>query len=490
MENNKQEGKLGSVIAKGTFWSVLDNLFKQILTFVVFIILARILEPATFGLMAVPLLVVNVFSAVIYDSIATALIRKKTITNEDYSTGFWLCLGLSIPSFLLLLFLATFTEGFESTAGLADIIRGTSVIILVGGLSKIHEVWLTRQMDFKSLAIRSSISTALGGFSGLFLAYKGYGILSLVAQQVVTSLSQLLILWILTPWRPKTIVSRKAFNEIFHFGKHVALTGLTNTANQNSDILFVSYYLGSAATGIYQTGKRISNTLNQVISTALLRVSLPAFSRVQNDTFLFREAFTKSVGFTAMVTAPLFIGLAVLSKDVTLVLLDEKWLGAVPVMQIVTLVGFLTSIGYYNQSVMLVKNKPQWQTRLTFLYAATNLTAFYLFTRFGIVYTALAFSLRALILFPVSVGCSLNLLSISWNKYLLALYPALAASLSMACIIVGLSWIVADVMPIIRLGLLIMAGFISYSIFLYLYLPVTYRRKALYLINTKILNFI
>ena len=478
-----ESGNLGKELFSGAFWSILDNLFKQVITFVVFILLARVLNPETFGLLAVPLLIVQIFSTVIFDSIATALIRKADIADDDYSTGFWLCLGLSVPAFALLLASAELIEHWIGTRGLAEVMRGTSVMILVGGLSRMHEVWLTKRMNFKSLAIRSSVSTAVGGSIGLYLAFKGYGITSLVSQQVVTSLLQLVLLWILSPWRPKLIISKPALFEIIHYGKHVALTGITNAANQNSDIFFVTYYLGPVATGIYTTGKRISNTLNQVISTALLRVSLPAFSRIQNDEYRFKEAYLNSVAFTAMATAPLFIGLAVLSKDITLVLLDEKWLPAVPVMQIVTIVGFLTSIGYYNQSVMLVRNKPQWQTRLTLIYAVTNLIAFFIFTRFGVVYTALAFSLRALLLFPISVGCAITLLSIPWKKYINAIYPALVASLLMAIVLLGCSSMLSNSAPVLRLALLVVIGLASYGIFILFLLPVHKRTQLFHLLG-------
>src|SRR5690606_11915777 len=113
---------------------------------------------------------------------------------------------------------------------------------------------------------------------------------------------------------------------------------------------------------------------------------------------------------TAFITAPLFGGLRVLSKDITLFFLGEKWIASAPVMQIVTLTGFLFSIGYYNQSVMLVRNKPEWQTKLTILYAITNIIAFVLFARYGVVQTALAFALRALLLYPISVWCALTLI--------------------------------------------------------------------------------
>lgn len=273
---------IGKKIYKGTIWSIFDNFSRQVISFIVFIVLARILEPNIFGLLSVAILIVHVFRAVTFNSIATAIVTKARPTLLDYNTGFWLCIGLSIPAFFLLFFISGAIETWIGMQGLEKTLQGISIIILTDGLSRMQQVWLTHKMDFRSLAIRSTVSVLLGGGVGIVLALKGYGIEAVVAQHLVASLSELMLLWVITPWRPRFQYSKGSLIEILNYGKHVALTGITNFANQNSDAFFVSYYLGATATGYYTTGKRISNTLNMVLSSALMRVSLPAFSRLQN----------------------------------------------------------------------------------------------------------------------------------------------------------------------------------------------------------------
>lgn len=472
--SNKTTGK---EIYKGTMWSITDNFVRQFITFLIFIVLARLLNPEIFGLLSISLLLMQVFKTVTFDSIATAIIRKETPTDDDLNTGFWYCVGLSVPAFILVYFLSPVFEQLSGAKGMADVMRATSFILLTSGLSRMHQVWHTHRMNFRVLAIRSFISVVLGGVIGIVLAKKGYGIESVVAQQLTTAFSELLLLWLITPWRPKFSASKRIFFEITQFGKHVALTGITNFANQNSDAFFVTYYLGAVATGIYTTGKRITNTLNTVISASLLRVSLPAFAKLQNNDEELRKIYLGLTTITAMVTAPLFIGLAVLSKDITLLLLGTKWLEAVPVMQIVTVIGFLTSIGHYNQSIMLAKNKPQWQTRLTLLYAITNIIGFAIFTRYGIIYTALAFSLRALLLYPVSVWCALELINLSWRKYVKALLPALLSS-GLMILVIAIADKLTDINNVVfRLGFLSGSGIVAYCLFIFLFMPDSYKRN-------------
>jgi len=470
-----QAANLKKAIYKGTFWSLLDNVARQAITLLVFIVLARMLQPALFGLLATSILIVQGFKSIAFDSIGTAIVRKKAPTDVDYNTGFWACVVLSIPFFVVLFLIAPYVEEWTGAQGLGLVMRGVSLMILTTGLCRIHEARLTHNMDFRPLAIRSFLSVIAGGAVGIGMAMSGYGVESLIAQQLVTSLSEFALLWSIVKWKPGFAVSKASLKEILHYSKYVALTATTNFANQNSDQFFVTYYLGAAASGFYATGKRITNTLNIVISTALLRVSLPAFSRLQDDEKELQTTYLHSTALTAMITAPLFVGLAVLSRDVVLLLLGAKWLPSVPVMQIITVIGFLTSIGYYNQSIMLVRNKPQWQAKLTLLYAVTNIAAFFAFTRYGLIYTALAFATRALLLFPVSVWCALKLISLRGRDYVAALVPSLLSSLVMALAVLGARGLLQDVPVIVRVTALVLAGAVVYAVVLFFTMPVAYR---------------
>lgn len=471
---------------KGTAWSLADNFIRQLMTFGIFIVLARLLEPEIFGLLSVSILIVQIFRVVTYDSIATAILRKADPSNLEYNTAFWTCIGLSIPAFVLLFISAGLIEQLSGTKGLAEVMRAMSIIILTSGLTRIHEVWLTHRFNFRSLTIRSTASTAMGGIAGITMAFKGYGVYSVVGQQVIASFTELILLWFITPWRPKAEFSKGSFYEMVSYSKHVALTSITNMINQNSDIAFITYYLGAAATGIYTTAKRIPNTLNSVLTTSLVRVSLPAFSKLQDDDESLRSTYLSSTAVTALITAPIFTGLAILSKDITLLMLGPKWLDAVIIMQLVTIVGFLPSIGQYNQNIMLVRNKPQWQAKLRIIYAATDFVFFFLFTRYGLIYTAIAFTVRAIGLYPLSVWYAIRLIGVSWRSYVKALFPSLFSSAIMALILIGLSLLMRNMNIYFRVGTLIVTGLTSYTAVCYFVVPVSYRETASALIQSKI----
>jgi O-antigen/teichoic acid export membrane protein len=431
---------LKSQVLRGAFWSFTENVALQGLTFIIFVVLARLLDPVVFGLLATASLFVQLFKATVCDSIATAVVSKADPTDEDYSTAFLLTVALSIPAFLILLLAAGLIASAFGTPSLAGVLQGVGVMLVFNGLSRTHEAWLTRHLQFKSLALRSTIATTAGGVVGIILASLGQGVLSLVLQQVTLSLVSLMTLWTVTKWRPKLQFSPASALYIYRYSRHVAITGVTNFVNQSSDVFFITYFLGPASAGIYSAGKRILTAINAVFAGALQRIALPAFAEVQREPARMSRAFLEAVAITATVTAPIFAGLICLSDDLTRVLLGEKWMAASPIMAILSVTGFIQSLGYYNHSVMLANGKPHWQTKLTLLYAVTNVLAFLCVASYGLVAVAAAFTIRMVVLYPISIGLAVRLLPISWWSYLKAILPSLfCATLMSLCVIAARS---------------------------------------------------
>lgn len=458
-------------IIGGTIWSILDNAAAQAITFVVFVILARFLDAGIYGMLAISVLVIQFFRTVFFDSVATAILRKESPTEEDYNSAFMICTLFSIPAFIIVILLTPFIESILKIKDLAFVIRWTSVSILLYGFSRIFEAWLNHNFMFKQLAIRSIISISIAGVIGIYLAYKGYGIVSLMAQQVLSVLISLVVLFFTTPWRPTFRVSASSLKEIFSYGKHVSLSGITNFANQNSDIFFISFFLGAPAAGLYSVGKRVVNTFTTVLSSALMRVSLPAFSRLKNNVVKLREQYINATFFTILITAPMFFGLSVLSKDITLLVFGNQWAQAIPIMQIVSFTGCLVSIGYYNHSIMFACDKPHWQSRLTLAYAITNVLFFLLFVRFGIVVTAISFTVRTVLMYPFSVWCALKLLDIKWMDYCRIIYiPLVSASIMLLSIFsIDRYWLSDAIWSFTILKIIV--GMCVYMLSLMLFLP-------------------
>jgi O-antigen/teichoic acid export membrane protein len=448
---------------KGAFWAILENVVVQAMALIIFVLMAKILGPARGGLILTAYMVTLLFSNTLIEGTATAIVRKADATDEDYDTCFSMCLGLSILSFLIVFAGAGAIAALLRTPQLGPILRGMSFILLFTGLSRTHTAWLMRNLQFRSLAIRSTVATTLGGAVGVGMALMGYGVASMVAQQLVQSVASTIALWVVTPWRPRLRFSLPIAKEIYAYGRHVAATGLTNFITQYSDVFFVTYLLGPAATGIYNVGKRIPNVLNSVLAGALQRVALPTFAQVQTDPDRLALAFFKAVSLSSTLSAPIFAGIGCVAPEVVDVLFGPKWSAAAPVLSLLAIVGYLTSIGYYNHSIFLASNRPHWQTFTTLIHASSTFIVYFSFAHFGLTATALAYTVRSIVIYPVSVGMALIVLGASARDYLKAIGPPLVAALAMAAVVTAGRLPLIHIPSIERLILLAALGAAAYG---------------------------
>ncbi|WP_404543482.1 lipopolysaccharide biosynthesis protein [Bradyrhizobium sp. USDA 223] len=445
-------------IVSGVIWSALDSAVGQALTLAIYMIMARLLSPQILGIVATGALALEFCRAVLIESIAIAVQARPDPKDEDYTASFWLIAGLSLFAALALFASSGAIERFSGLSDIAIVLKGFCIVVAVQGLSRTHEAWLTRNQLFRSLAIRSLSSISIGGAVGIALAIQGYGVVALVGQLVSTSLISLVSLWILTPWRPRLRVSRQAVIDLLSYARYVALTGITNFANANSDLIFVTWYTGAAGAGFYSLAKRLVNAVSTVIGNALNRVFFSTIAGLQHDREASRSTLVDFVKYTSLLTAPLFAGIAALAPDLIVGFFGSKWGEAAPLLAIMSITGFLTTIGLYNHSVILAFGKPHWQTWLTLIYAVSNITIFILAAPFGLIAIAVGYVVRALLLYPLSAGASMRILALGIRPYAAALMPALAGSAVMACAVVAASVTMPAASPWLRLAALVLLG--------------------------------
>lgn len=445
-------------IVSGVIWSALDSAVGQALTLAIYMIMARLLSPQILGIVATGALALEFCRAVLIESIAIAVQARPDPKDEDYTASFWLIAGLSLFAALALFASSGAIERLSGLSDLAIVLKGFCIVVAVQGLSRTHEAWLTRNQLFRSLAIRSISSISVGGAVGIALALQGYGVLALVGQLVSTSLISLVSLWVLTPWRPRLRVSRQAVIDLLSYARYVALTGITNFANANSDLIFVTWYTGAAGAGFYSLAKRLVNAVSTVIGNALNRVFFATIAGLQHDREASRSTLVDFVKYTSLLTAPLFAGIAALAPDLIVGFFGSKWGEAAPLLAIMSITGFLTTIGLYNHSVILAFGKPHWQTWLTLIYAVSNIAIFIVAAPFGLIAIAVGYVVRAVLLYPLSAGASMRILALRVRPYAAALMPALAGSAVMACAVVAASITMPAMSPWLRLAALVLLG--------------------------------
>ncbi len=451
-------------IVSGVIWSTIDSAVGQALTLAIYVIMARLLSPQILGIVATGALALDFCRAVLIESIAVAVQARAEPKDEDYNASFWLIAGFSLVAAALLFASSNALERYSGLQDLAIVLKGFCIVVAVQGLSRTHEAWLTRNHQFRALAMRSMLSISIGGAVGIGLASQGYGVLALVVQLVTTALISLVGLWSLTPWRPGLRFSRKTAYGLLSYGRYVALTGVTNFANANSDLIFVTWYTGAAGARFYSLAKRLVNAVSTVIGNALNRVFFSTIAGLQHDRDASTATLISFVIYTSLLTAPIFAGIAALSPDLIQAFFGAKWLESAPLLSIMSVTGFLTTIGLYNHSVILAFGKPHWQTWLTFIYAVSNIAIFFIAAPFGLIAIAVGYVVRALLLYPLSAGASLRILSFPVRRYVAALVPAFTGAAIMAAAVVAASYALPPLSPWLRLAVLTLLGAAVYLV--------------------------
>jgi O-antigen/teichoic acid export membrane protein len=448
---------------------MVNNVSGQALSLIVFLVTARFVSKEAFGIMAVSLLTVEGFRQIIITSYCVALTAQNNPSDEDYNACFILILLSGIVLAAALFFLAGPIAGFLGHDEVSSTLRYVCLILVTAGLSQTHEVWLSKHLQFRVLALRSILSILIGGGAGAYLAISGYGLDALIAQQIITGVTAVVFLWSTTRWKPKLKTRSGNIRSLLSRSKHLFVGRFTSFAGTQSDIFFASTYLGPTATGTYNAAKRILFALSFTLSNALNAVALPAFAALGHGTDRLGRGFLKMTAFTSLLTAPLYAGLFVLSDDAVRLLLGEKWADAAPVISALIVSAFLTSVGQYNHNVFLVHGKPQWEAMLNVVYTVCNVLLFLWLARYGAVMLAAAYSARSLLLYPLSLVPALHLLKVSFRSYMAAVGTSIVAALAMGlCVWLLKIEILTEVHALARLAILVPTGAAIYAGLIYL----------------------
>ena len=311
----------------GVFWSSVDRFSTQGIQFVFNILIARILLPEDYGVVAM----LNIFLAVcrtfIDSGFSTALIRKIDRTETDFCTVFYFNIAVSVFFYLLLWVASPYIAGFYDIPLLEDITKVVSLTLVLSSLSGVHRAKLSIEIDFKSRAYISVFVALLTGGLGLWMANNGYGVWALVIQSVVSSLLTSILLWLTVRWIPKLIFSWKSFREMFSFGSRLLASSLLDTVYNNVYTLVIGKFFSASSLGVYSKADGLAQFPSSNITGVLQGVTFPVLSSIQNEDDRLASAYKRFLRLSAFVVFPLMIGLAAVADPFIRLLLTDKWEG-------------------------------------------------------------------------------------------------------------------------------------------------------------------
>ncbi|GGW40903.1 lipopolysaccharide biosynthesis protein [Arenibacter certesii] len=381
---------LGSQMFKGMAWSAIERLSVQAVQFVIGIILARILTPKEYGIIGI-LLVFIVISNVFIDSGFTkALIQKQKRTEADISTVFWFNILISIICYLLLWISAPFIAEFYDLTDLTLLLRVISFSLIINALFTIPITLLTIDLDFKAISKINLIATIISGIIAVYFAYTGFGVWALVIQIMARSTFTAVLTWFLIKWRPLFVFSKLSIKELFSYGSKLLASSLLNTTVNNFYALFIAKLISTKDLGFYTRGTQFSDMVFGILSAVLDSVLLPGLSTIQDQRELLIKYTRTIIKSTALFTIPIFLFLAILAEPLIKVLLTEKWLPAVPIMQIFCVARLVTVISGININLLYVIGRTDLALRQNYFKIVIRVVAFIIALKYGIYYIALA----------------------------------------------------------------------------------------------------
>ena len=349
-----QQESLKNKTIKGVGWSAADAFLGQGVTFIVGLVLARLLSPDEYGLIGICLIFTTVLNGIVDSGFSNALIRKKEVTDEDYNTMFITNMAISIVLYVLLFISAPFVSDFFHRKELTALVRATGLVLFFNALSITQVTILTKKIDFKTKTKASLFSAMISGVIGIAMAFMGYSVWALVAQQLSKQLLYTLCLWLLNKWCPKFTFCYCSFKYMWGFGWKLLASGILNNVwNQLYQVVIGRCYT-SATLGHYTRANEYASIFSSNLTSIVQRVSFPALAEIQDDKERMVQGYRKVIKITMFVTAVCMISLGAVSEPMIYTLIGTKWHEAATYLPLICITMSLYPLHAINLNILQI----------------------------------------------------------------------------------------------------------------------------------------
>lgn len=338
----------------GVVWSSFGTIGAGVVSLLITMILARLLTPGDFGMMEL-LVIFSVISEVFVDSgFSQAVIRDKNASNEDMTSVFYVNIIIGISIYLLLFLCAPIIASFYQEPELIKLSRVVFLTILFSSFSIIQSTNFSRNVNFKTPAIASLIAMFLAGTVAIIMAIYNWGVWALAANIVLFSFVKMLLLWIMSEWRPKGGIIFASVKKYFAFGGNLLVQGFLDKVVTNLESLLIGRVYTKSDLGYFSQGRKLNTYITQTITGIIQKVTYPVLSKIGDDKVKLKEGYRKIIGITMLVMLPVTFGVIVASKNIIIVMFGSQWLPSAPYLQWWTIMGLFVSLHSYYTNIFLV----------------------------------------------------------------------------------------------------------------------------------------
>lgn len=348
-------GELKDKAISGVKWNAIGRFSSQGVSFIVGLILARLLSPSDYGVVGMVGIFFAIAQTFISSGFGSALIRKNDCSDTDYSTAFYFNILVGLVCCILLCVTSPLIANFFNTPILKDLVKVMSLNMFISSFSIVHSVKLSHSVNFKSPAIINLLTAVLSGIVGIYMAYKGWGVWSLVIQQFVATLIRTILLMVVTHWSPKLVFSQDSFRYLFGFGSKILASSLLHTIYSNLTTMIIGKFYSAKDLGFYTRGQSLAAFPSSNVTSIVQSVTYPVLSKIQDDDKHLIDSYRKLISMTSMVIFFGMLLLAALAKPLILIVLTDKWQNAAIYLQVFCFAYMFDHLCSLNLNILYVK---------------------------------------------------------------------------------------------------------------------------------------
>ena len=420
-----------SIVIKSLAWKFLEKMGTQGIHFIVSIVLARLIAPQEFGLIAMISIFIAISGTIVEGGFGSALIQKKNATNTDFSTIFYVSLGSSALLYSILFLCAPLIASFYNEPSLTLLVRVVGIGLFIGAIGSVQGAYLSRNMMFRKTFICNIMSNILSGTIGIFMAYKGYGVWALVSQSLFANIFCTVYMWFAIKWRPQLVFSFQSLKELFGFGWKIFATSMVITLFKNIRGLVIGKMYAPAMLAFFEKGKGLPNLVISNLSSTIQVILFPVLSNAQDDKIKVKFMLKRSIKTSALLIFPLLVLLLVTARPLVILLFTEKWLPTVPFLQIFCIAYIILPIQSANMQVIQSLGRSDLTLKIETIKKILELIIIVISFTISVEAVAWGYVVYNYICFFINLYPNQNLINYSWREQICDILPNLLAAITM-----------------------------------------------------------
>ncbi len=420
---------------KGVAWTSLERVTNIGLGFVIGVILARILSPSDYGLLAM----IGVFNAVAYafldSGFGNALVRKPDLTEDDNTTAFCFNIMAGMVLFGIIWLIAPWVSQFYDKPILTPLLRAEGTLLIISSFRIVQGTQLTRALNFKAKMIIRVTSNVLSGILGIIAAYKGLGVWALVLMHISGSLTGLLMLWIISPWRPHGRWNKVSFSYLWGYGSKLLASGMLNTIYNNIYPIIIGKFFSADDLGQYTRATHYANMPSGTLTGVIQQVTFPVLSQIQDENDRLEKSYRRMLRLMVFIIFPVMIGMAALAHPLVVALVTDKWVQCVPYLQVICFVSMWYPVHAINLNLLQVKGRSDLFLRLEIIKKIIGVCVISISVFYGVMGLCWGSLCSALICLFINTYYTGKLINVGFVRQMKDMTPTLLASLAMGAVV-------------------------------------------------------